>query len=230
MKENNRNIANEKIYKLILGKINEPITGDKNLIFCKRGSTAVWTTNNTSEGVLDGLNKNESYETTGPFIRIRFFGGWNNLSDMINDQNFVEKASELGVPMGETLKSKPANAMAPIFAVWAEKDPESLNLERIQIIKGWYTNGSAREQIYDVAKAEYADTGKETGEAQLIAAWTDPDFIVEQPALYYARVLEIPTLYIPDEGNEQLETPSPMIQERAWTSPILYTPGSEYDG
>jgi len=224
MKANIMDVNNRKIYKLILGKINEPNVGDKNLIFCKRGSTAVWTTNNSSEGVLDGLNRNESYETTGPLIRIRFFGGWINLSDMINDPNFVEKAYELGVPMGETLKHKPANASAPIFAVWAEKDPESLNLERIQIIKGWYANGSAREQIYDVAKAEYAATAKETGEAQLIAAWTDPDFIVGQPALYYARVLEIPTLYLPDEGNEQLETPSPMIQERAWTSPIWYTP------
>ena len=230
MKVNNRKITNEKIYKLILGKINEPNTGDKNLIFCNKGSTAVWTTNNTSEGVLDGLNKNESYETTGPFFRIHFFGGWKNLSDMINDKNFVEKVYELGVPMGETLKSKPANAMAPTFAVWAEKDPESLNLERIQIIKGWYADGSAREQIYDVAKAQDADSGKKAGEAQLIAAWTDPDFIVEQPALYYARVLEIPTIYIPDEGNEQVETPSPMIQERAWTSPILYTPGGEYGG
>ena len=204
--------------------MNEPDTGDKSLVFSKSGSTAVWTKKNTSEGVLEGLNKNESYETTGPLIRIRFFGGWKDFADIINDTNFVEKAYELCVPMGETLKSKPVNARAPVFTVWAEKDPNSLNLERIQIVKGWYANGSAREQIYDVARA---DDGKDTGEAKLISVWTDPDFIVGQPALYYARVLEIPYTCLAAEGNEQEDKSSQMIQERGWTSPILYAPSSE---
>jgi len=192
----------------------------------------------------------ESYGTSGPLIRLRFFGGWSYADDLVNDDGFVKNAYANGVPMGQDLPKMPAKAKGPTFAVWALKDPDSGNLDRIQIIKGWYENGYPQEKIYNVAWSDdrkiNAKTGKlpqvgntvdvhnasytnSIGDNELMAVWSDPDFKPEHHAVYYVRVLEIPTPrwttydakamgIAPPEGVDAA------IQERAWSSPIWYTP------
>ena len=152
--------------------------------------------------------------------------------------------------MGSDLKKKPVKSKAPIFAVWAQKDPESANLDRVQIVKGWYKDGHPWEKVYDVAWSDNRKMDKKTGklppvgntvnikdasytnsigDTQLSAVWTDPDFEPYQHAVYYVRVLEIPTprwtTY--DAKALGIDPPSDVpatIQERAWSSPIWYTP------
>jgi hypothetical protein len=215
------------------------------------GATAVWAEENTRASIFDAMKSKETYGTSGPLIRLRFFGGWGFSKNLTNDKNFVEKAYKKGVPMGQDLPKKASKA--PSFAVWALKDPESGNLDRIQIIKGFINKwGRTDEKIYDVAVSDdrKADTktGKippvgntvdikkatytnDIGDTQLSAVWTDPDFDPKQKALYYVRVLEIPTprwtTYDAARNSLPLLTSVPAtIQERAWSSPIWYTPAA----
>jgi len=181
---------------------------------------------------------------------VRFFGGWDYDEDLVGDRNFVKKAYADGVPMGGDMPKKPARAKAPTFAVWALKDPKSGNLDRIQIIKGWSERGYGWEKIYDVALSDDrkpdATTGKvppvgntvdikeasytnDIGDSQLATVWTDPDFDPAQHAVYYARVIEIPTprwstYDAAALGIDPLPDVPATIQERAWSSPIWYTP------
>jgi hypothetical protein len=213
------------------------------------GSTAVWAEENTRAGIFDAMKRKETYGTSGTLIRLRFFGGWNFSKKLVEDKKFVEKAYKNGVPMGGDLPKKASKA--PTFAVWAMKDPESGNLDRIQIIKGFINKwGRTDEKIYDVALSDdrKADpkTGKiapvgntvdvknatytnDIGDTQLSMVWTDPDFNPKQKAVYYVRVLEIPTprwsTY--DAAKSGLPIPEGIpttLQERAWSSPIWYTP------
>jgi hypothetical protein len=185
-------------------------------------------------------------------IRLRFFGGWNYPSGLVEDKNFVKKAYAGGVPMGGDLPHNTDKTKAPIFAVWAMKDPESGNLDRIQIVKVWANpaNSLPMEKIYDVAwsddRTPDPKTGKlppvgntvdiktakytnDIGDAQLGAVWTDPAFDPTTAAAYYVRVIEIPTprwsTYDSARNNLPLSKHvPPTIQERAWSSPIWYTP------
>jgi hypothetical protein len=220
------------------------------------GATAVWAEENTREAIFDAMKSKETYGTSGTLIRLRFFGGWDFPADLTTDKDFVKKAYAAGVPMGQDMPAHPMKDMAkaPSFAVWALKDPESGNLDRIQIVKGFINRwGRADEKIYDVAlsdgrKAD-AKTGKvppvgttvdiekatysnDIGDSQLSTVWTDPDFDPTQKALYYVRALEIPTprwtTYDAARNNLPLPTDVPAtIQERAWSSPIWYTPSPE---
>ncbi|MDJ0849463.1 MAG: DUF3604 domain-containing protein [Myxococcota bacterium] len=225
-------------------------SGDVGAVVGTAGATAVWAEENTRESIFDAIRRKETYGTSGPLIRLRFFGGWGYPADLADDPGFVEKAYAAGVPMGGDLPNK--GGQAPTFAVWALKDPESGNLDRVQVIKAFVNQwGRPGEKIYDVALSDgrkrgpdgnvppvgnTVDIAKATytndiGDTQLAAVWTDPDFDPEQWAAYYVRVLEIPTprwttydaarsgLPIPDEVP-------PTIQERAWSSPIWYTPPS----
>jgi hypothetical protein len=216
------------------------------------GATAVWAEENTRASLFDAIKRKETYGTSGTLIRLRFFGGWGYSSNLVEDKDFVKKAYAGGVPMGGDLPAKPSRAKAPSFAIWALKDPESGNLDRIQIIKG-YLGGrfdDQMEKIYEVALSDGRKvdpkTGKvppvgntvdvkkatytnDIGDSQLSAVWTDPDFDPTQPAVYYVRVLEIPTprwsTY--DSVNSGLPIPEGIpatLQERAWSSPIWYTP------
>ena len=213
------------------------------------GTTAVWAEENTRASIFDAMKSKETYGTSGTMIRLRFFGGWDYDDDLVKDKDFVIKAYKSGVPMGRDLPK--IDGKAPTFAVWAQKDPESGNLDRIQIIKAFVNRwGRPGENIYDVAlsdgrKAD-AKTGKvaavgntvdikkatytnEIGDTQLSTVWTDPDFDASQKAVYYVRVLEIPTprwtTYDAARNNLPLPTDVPAtIQERAWSSPIWYTP------
>ena len=224
--------------------------GEAAVNFGTPGATGVWAPENTREAIFDAMQRKETYGTSGPLIRLRFFGGWDYAKGLNEDKDFVKKAYKNGVPMGQDLSKKPSNAKAPTLAVWALKDPESGNLDRVQIVKGWYQNGYPQEKIYDVALSDNRKpdpkTGKvppvgntvnikeatytnDIGDSQLSAVWTDPDFKPEQHAVYYVRVLEIPTPRWSTYDAKALGIDPPegvdaAIQERAWSSPIWYTP------
>jgi hypothetical protein len=182
---------------------------------------------------------------------VRFFGGWDYQQDDVYRPDVVAIGYHKGVPMGGDLTEKPADSEAPVFMVGAAKDPWSGNLDRIQIIKGWIdSDGERQERVYDVAvsdgrtidtdgrsrtpvgdtvdvaNASYLNT---IGDAELRAIWTDPDFDPDLRAFYYARVLEIPTptWQAYDAKRFGIDMPDSIQmkgQERAYTSPIWYTP------
>jgi hypothetical protein len=228
------------------------VSGEPGLKWSTSGTTAVWAPENTRKAIFDGMKRKETYGTSGTLIRLRFFGGWDYPADLVKDKEFVKKAYAGGVPMGGDMPAHPESDLAkvPTFAIWALKDPNSANLDRIQIVKGWYDKGYAREMVYNVAwsdgrKAD-SKTGKvppvgntvdikkatytnSIGDTQLSAVWKDPDFDPTQHAVYYARVIEIPTprwtTY--DAAKLGVEPPKEVpatLQERAWSSPIWYTP------
>jgi hypothetical protein len=215
------------------------------------GLAAVWARENTREGLFNAMQKKETYATTGTRIIVRFFGGWDYSKDEVFRPDAVSIGYRKGVPMGGDLKEKPANKKAPVFMVGALKDPWSGNLDRVQIIKGWIDDkGDRQEKVYDVAVSDGRKIGSDgrcktpvgntvdvvdasylntIGDAELRAVWTDPNFNPKQQAFYYARVLEIPTptwaAYDSKFFGVKMPENVPMFgQERAYTSPIWYTP------
>jgi len=232
------------------------VAGEAARFFSTPTTTAVWAPENTREAIFDAIKKKETYATSGTFIRLRFFGGWDYPGDLVQDKEFVKKAYAGGVPMGGDMPPHPEKdyAKVPTFAIWALKDPNSANLDRIQIVKGWYERGYAFEKVYDVIWSE-ADKRKVSadgkvppvgntvdiktatytnniGDTQLSAVWTDPDFDPTHHAVYYARVIEIPTprwttFDAKALGIDPPKDVAPTLQERAWSSPIWYTPPAE---
>jgi uncharacterized protein DUF3604 len=226
------------------------ISGGVTAMLGSAGTTAVWAEENTREGIWNGMMSKETYGTSGTMIRLRFFGGWKYRDSLVKGKDFVKKAYKDGVPMGQDLPKKAGKA--PTFAVWAQKDPESGNLDRLQIVKVWPNpnNGLPMEKVYDVAWSDDRKpdpkTGKlppvgntvdvkkatytnDIGDTQLSAVWTDPDFNAANSAAYYVRVLEIPTPRWSTYDSVRNGLPVPegiplSIQERAWSSPIWYTP------
>jgi hypothetical protein len=214
------------------------------------GLAAVWARENSREGIFNGMKRKETYATTGTRIVVRFFGGWDYSADDVYRADAVSIGYDRGVPMGGDLEKAPQSGKAPTFMVGAMKDPWSGNLDRIQIIKGWIDeNGDRHERIYDVACAdrginaqgrcegpigntvdvENATFLNNIGDAQLRVTWTDPDFDPQLPAVYYARVLEIPTptwqAYDMAYFGTKMSADVPLShQERAYTSPIWYSP------
>jgi hypothetical protein len=213
------------------------------------GYAGVWATENTREAIFDAMMRKETYATTGPRILVRFFGGW-EFTDA-DAQNRLPGAIGYtkGVPMGGDLLSAPVGK-APNFLVAALKDPYSGNLDRIQIVKGWVdASGERHQKVYDVAWSGDRKPGTDgklppvgntvdvpnatwtntIGAPELIEVWTDPDFDPKVRAVYYVRVLEIPTprwtAYEAKRFGITMPPEVPMItQERAYTSPIWYTP------
>jgi hypothetical protein len=225
------------------------VAGEAPLMFGTPGATGVWAPENTREAIFDAIKRKETFGTSGPLIRVRFFGSWAYDGDLHEDKDFVKKAYAGGVPMGGDLPAMPEGATAPTFAMWALKDPDSGNLDRIQVIKGWYENGYGWERIYNVAWSDgrpmddqgnlppvgntvdvkNASYTNSIGDNELKAVWTDPDFNSAHHAVYYIRVIEIPTprwstFDAKALGMEPLEGVPTSIQERAWSSPIWYTP------
>lgn len=215
------------------------------------GYTAVWAMENTREALFDAMQRKEVYATTGPRMVVRFFGGWEFTASDINTRLPAAIGYKKGVPMGGDLRKAP-KGKAPTFLVAALKDPYSGNLDRIQIIKGWLdAKGKLHEKVYDVVwgDAHKRKPGKDgklpavgntvdvkaatwrnsIGDPELIAVWKDPNFDPKQRAFYYARVIEIPTprwtAYDALRFKVTMAKEVPMTtQERAYTSPIWYTP------
>lgn len=214
------------------------------------GYAGVWAQENTRESIFDALQRKETYATTGPRMIVRFFGGWE--FDEADTKTRLPAATGYakGVPMGGDLEKAPRGAKAPNFLVAAMKDPMSGNLDRIQIVKGWLDkNGKTHEKVYDVVWSDDRKVGangklppvgntvdvanatwsNSIGSPELMTVWQDPDFDPNQSAFYYARVVEIPTpRWTAYEAMRfQIEMPDsvPMTtQERAYTSPIWYSP------
>ncbi|NRG16088.1 DUF3604 domain-containing protein [Rhizobiales bacterium] len=215
------------------------------------GLTGVWAEENTRESIWDAMYRKETFGVSGPRIKVRLFGGWGYKPEMLDDQDWVSVAYAAGVPMGVDLP--PKQAEAPTFVVWAVKDPTSANLDRVQIVKGWTKDGQSFECVFDVAWSGEREPDKWTGKVppinstvdideatytnrvgsvELKRVWTDPAFDPSQHAFYYARVIEIPkprwtTIQAKQLGIAPPDVVPPTVQERAWSSPIWYTPAVE---
>jgi hypothetical protein len=214
------------------------------------GYQGVWATENTRKAIFDAMRRKETYATTGPRIPVRFFGGWEFTNHDLRSRTPAFVGYEKGVPMGGDLTSGP-KGKSPTFMVLALRDPIGANLDRIQIIKGWLDkDGKTHERVYDVAVSdgrkidadgrcktpvgntvdlEAANWTNTIGASELTTVWTDPDFNPDQKTFYYARVTEIPTprwvLYDRVRLGAKLPKDAKLIgQERAYTSPIWYTP------
>jgi len=215
------------------------------------GYVAVWAKENTRASLWDAMHRKETYATTGSRMIVRFFGGWDFVDSDANTRLPGKTGYTKGVPMGGDLRNAPAGK-APTFLVAALKDPIGANLDRYQIVKGWMDkDGKLHEKVYDVvwsgnrkrdARGKVPPVGStvdvanatytnKIGAAELIAVWRDPDFDPAQPAFYYGRVIEIPTprwtaydakFY----GVKPLPGTTMVLQERAYTSPIWYTPSN----
>jgi hypothetical protein len=219
------------------------------------GMAAVWAQENTRESIFDAMARKEVYATTGSRIFVRFFGGWDYDENDLKSRQPAFRGYEKGVPMGGDLPDS-NEVSAPSFMVYALKDPIGANLDRLQIVKGWLdSDGKTREKVYNVAWSDGRQPDAEgklppvgntvdvknanwtntIGEAELGTVWRDPDFDPEHRAFYYARVIEIPTprWIVYDAfryGTGIPEGAKTIHQERAYTSPIWYTPKTWVEG
>jgi hypothetical protein len=220
------------------------------------GLTGVWAEENTRASLWDAMYRKETFGVSGPHIKVRFFGGWDYKADILKAKDWVHQSYTNGVPMGADLPAIPqgGKGTAPTFVIWAVKDPTSGNLDRIQVIKGWTKNGQSFEKIFDVAWSgsdrkpdkwtgrvpaikstvdlEKATYTNDVGSTELSTVWSDPTFDPSLHAFYYARVLEIPTpRWTLIQAVKAGLPPPDMVpltgQERAWSSPIWYTPTAE---
>lgn len=212
--------------------------------------TGVWAEQNTREAIFDAFRRKETFATSGTRLKFRFFGGWDYAKGILKDAAWVKTAYANGVPMGGDLPAKPGQAKAPKFVAWGLKDPNGANLDRLQVIKVWLQNGKHTEKIYNIAlsngrKAD-AKTGKapvvgntvdlktatytnSIGATELATVWQDPEFNPAVPAVYYLRVVEIPTprwsTIVSVKRGEALPSSVPAtLQELGWSSPIWYVP------
>jgi len=213
------------------------------------GLTGVWAEENTRGAIFAALKRKETFGTSGSRVRVRMFGGWGFDPKFLAKGDWVARAYAQGVAMGGDLPARPQGAAAPAFVLQAMKDPDGANLDRIQIIKLWLDGDGYKEKIFNVAlsgKRRVDASGlapavgntvdlktggyrNSIGAATLAAVWRDPEFDPTKPAVYYARVLEIPTprwsTLLAIKNNLPLSPKAPAtIQERAWTSPIWFSP------
>jgi hypothetical protein len=214
------------------------------------GLVAVWARENTREAIFDAMARKEVYASSGTRMTVRIFGGWDFQPDEVQRADFAAQGYARGVPMGGDLENAPAGA-APTFMIRSLRDPDGANLDRVQIIKGWLDkDGKTHESIYDVAVSDGREIGADgrcktpvgttvdvndasytnsIGDVMLMAHWRDPDFDPKQHAFYYVRVIEIPTprwtAYDAKKfGITMPEEVAMTVQDRAYTSPIWYTP------
>ena len=214
------------------------------------GLAAVWAKENSREAIFDALTRKEVYATSGTRLTVRVFGGWDFRPDEVLRPDFAAQGYARGVPMGGDLTSAPSGA-TPTFIVRALRDPDGANLDRVQVIKGWLdSDGKTQERIYDVAVSDGREIGADgrckmpvgstvdvdnasytnsIGDVMLMAHWKDPEFDPKQRAFYYVRVLEIPTprwtAYDAKRfGIKMPEEVTMTVTDRAYTSPIWYTP------
>ena len=209
------------------------------------GLAAVWAEENTREAIYDAFRRKETFATSGPRIKVRFFAAGDFGPELLDSPSLVETAYRDGVAMGGELS---ASSESPAFLVWAAADPDGAMLQRVQVIKGWLQDGQSREKVFDVACSDgnavdqqshrCPDNGARVnledcsitagvGSAELKSLWRDPEFNPQQEAFYYVRVLENPTCrWSTWDAIRAGHKPRPdlhaTLQERAWSSPIWY--------
>jgi len=218
--------------------------------FGASGYAAVWATENSRRALFAAMKRRETYATTGPRMTVRFFGGWDYAPNDATRPGLARIGYAKGVPMGGDLSSAP-EGKAPIFLIRAVKDPDGANLDRLQVIKGWRDkNGALHEAIYNVALSDGRKADRKgrikpvgntvdvkdasytnsIGDPELAAVWKDPDFNRDELAFYYVRVLQIPTPRWTAFDAKRFGLANPpaeipmVVQDRAYTSPIWYTP------
>jgi hypothetical protein len=214
------------------------------------GYAAVWARENTRAAIFDAMKRKEVYATTGPRMMVRTFGGFDFSADDAYSNNFARIGYQKGVPMGGDLSAAPKGKKFSMM-IAASKDPDGANLDRVQVIKGWVdSKGKQHEKIYDVAVSDGRKIGRNgrcktrvgstvdlktatykntIGDVMLATTWVDPDFDASVSSFYYVRVMEIPTPRWTafDVVRYNIEMPDEVtmvLQERAYTSPIWYTP------
>ena len=213
------------------------------------GLAGVWAEENTRAAPFDAIRQRETFATSGTRITLRFFAGWDFLGNIDGINNLAALGYDRGVSMGGEL-GPVETAAAPAFIIWAMKDPQGANLQRVQVVKGWLEQGESKEQVYDVSCSDgltpdpathrcpnngatvdlsNCNISADKGEVELKTLWRDPEFDPRQPAFYYLRVLENPscrwtTWEALREGKQLFTDVAPTIQERAWSSPIWYDP------
>ena len=211
------------------------------------GLAGVWAESNTREDIFAAFRRKETFSTSGPRIKVRFFGSASFASTLLNSNNAIEQAYAEGVPMGGDLSHSES---APRFLAWAAGDPDTVGLQRLQIIKGWLEANEYKEHVYDVSCSDGGEVVPKThrcpdngakvdpgtcevtpdkGASELKTLWQDPDFKSDQPAFYYVRVLENPkcrwsTWDAIRAGVAPRVDLKATIQDRAWSSPIWYNP------
>lgn len=214
------------------------------------GLAGVWAEENSREAIYAAMRRKETFATSGPRIKVRFFAGYDYPADVMSRTDAVRQAYAHGVPMGGDLLS--SKGRAPKFLLWAVRDPSAGYLQRAQIVKGWVESGVAKEQVFDVACADGGKVNPTThrcpsngagvdlktcqpdrfkGDVELKTAWTDPTFNPKQRAFYYVRVLENPSCRWSTWDAIRNGTPpnpkmQPTVMERAWSSPIWFEPTS----
>tara|TARA_Y100001970_G_C14240225_1_gene864436 strand:+ start:1594 stop:3636 length:2043 start_codon:yes stop_codon:yes gene_type:complete len=216
------------------------------------GLAAVWAEENTRESIFAAFRRKETYATSGNRIKLRFFAGLDYQDLNLGAENLIKLAYDRGVPMGSDLVAE--GEKQPAFLIWAQKDQRTTSLQRLQVIKGWVdpSDGSTHEKIYDAvcsdglkvnpnnfrcpdngARVDLADCSvSDTGAAELKTLWSDPDFNPNHNAFYYVRVLENPSCRwtawdAVKNGRDPREDLDPIIQDRAWSSPIWYIAETE---
>jgi len=220
------------------------------LQFSSGAITGVWAEENTRNSIFAALKRKETFATSGTRIRVRMFGGWGFGPGTMQRADWVAQAYAKGVPMGGDLPARVGAATSPSFLLQAEKDPDGANLDRVQVVKVWLEGKDYKEKVFDVALSGGRRPDPATGKAPpvgnsvdlatgayantigagaLSAVWRDPEFDPAKPAIYYARVLEIPTARWSTLLAIRNHLPIPArvastIQERAWTSPIWFMP------
>jgi hypothetical protein len=228
--------TNETFIKSAAGKDSDIIAWQQ----VASGYAGVWATSNTRDSIFEAMGRREVYATTGSRIQLRFFGGWRYAQEDVLGPDSVFAGYQKGVPMGGDLPARPTEGdESPGFLIMALKDPFGAHLERVQIVKGWLdAQGESHEKVYDVAVAEtsgstvnvqeatYTNT---VGRSQFTSFWKDPDFNPAERAFYYVRVIEIPTprwtaYDVARLGTEIIPEATMVVQDRAYTSPIWYTP------
>lgn len=219
---------------------------DRLIGFSASGLTGVWAKENTREEIYDAFRRKETFATSGPRIKIRFFSGYEFEDSDLKDLNLLETAYSNNLSMGSTINIE--EGKEPRFFVWAISDPLGAPLQRVQIIKGWLEDGLHKEKVFDVAcsdglsvdpltnrcpdnkaKVNLTDCAisNDKGDSEIKAFWKDPDFLADQEAFYYSRVLENPvcrwsTWDAIRAGESPRSDISATIQERAWSSPIWF--------
>jgi hypothetical protein len=215
--------------------------------FSSSGLAGVWAESNTREAIFDAMQRKETFGTSGPRMKVRFFAGMDYEPAMLDDTDLLVRAYDQGVPMGGQLE-RVTGETAPGFVVWAIRDPLGAPLQRAQVIKVWSDKGETHEVVHDVAcsggalpdatthrcpdngaSVDISDcsTAAGTGANELKAYWQDPDFDAAREAAYYVRVLENPTCpWSTWDAVRNGTPPNPelpeTVQERAWSSPIWY--------